>query len=381
MYTPSTTLSAWEYGGYPHDSHHPEYTSYSSSRVQPSHSHYQQVQQVWTPPSRYSTGSYPDSSYHAPPYISSPPPLRHSLANDPAFAHDPGTNPDHWYRMADTQSRPSYATRSHSGLEVSHGFVPQANSVHSTSHHAHSYHEDMVGPSSPPHPIYFIPRSASSSSSTSDSSTSNSPINRAPRSSARSLEYPYEHSDSPFHPIASIETAYVPSDEAQSQPRPGKHRRKRRSPNVSQQASHLAEETPGAMVHLAEHPVDGSSHTLMSSMTISPPPSLAEPPKDGRARTSSRSTPPDLDTIDELDRTNPYGINVHHKGPYEAIAAILNEATPIDSPLLRVKGIQQQVSASAPLRPSRHTKVRNLISELSHRSCPIRVSQMPIPCL
>lgn len=316
--------------------------------MQPPHSHYQQVQQVWTPPSRYSTGSYPDPSYHAPPYISSPPPLRHSLANDPAFAHDPGTNPDHWYRPVDTQSGPSYPARSHSGLEVSHGFVPQANSV---QHHAHSYHEDMAGPSSPAHPIYFISRSVSSSSA-SDSST-NSPINRASQSSARSLEYPYEHSDPPIHSIASIEAAYVPPDEAQSRPRHGKHRPKRRSPN----ASHLAEETPGAMVPLA---VDGTSHTPTSSMTISPPHNL-EPSKDGRARTSSRSTPPDLDTIDELDRTNPYGINVHHKGPYEAIAAILNETTPIDSPLLRVKGIQQQVSASAPLRPSRHTKVRTLI--------------------
>jgi hypothetical protein len=361
IYTPSTTLPSWEYGVYPHDNPHSEYTPYSSSRLSQPHSHYQQAPQVWTPP-RYSTGSYPDSSYHGYPYQDSPPPLRHSLANDPAFAHDPNANPDRWY-LADTQSRTPFPIHSHSGLDVPHGFV-HAGSVPSTSHHAHSYHEDMIGPSSPPHPIYFIPRSVSSSSSTSDSSASNALDNRAPRYSVRSSEHPYEHSDSPNLPI---DAAYVPPDE-QSRPRKGKLRRKRHSQITPQQPNHLAEEVPGALIPVTGHPADGSSHPLMSSMTAPPPPSLAaaEPSKDGRRRTSSRLTLPDLDPVDELDKTNPYGINVHHKGPYEAVAAILSETTPIDSPLMRVKGIQQQVSASAPRRPSRHVKVRILISKLSH---------------
>ena len=376
IYAPSPALSTWEYGGYPYDSHHPEYTPYPSSGLHPQHSHYQQSYQVWNPPPRYSTGSYPDPSFHG-----SPPPMRHSLANDPAFARDPDTNPDNWYRPAGTQSAAPFPTRSHSGLDVPHGFVAQANSLHNTSHHAHPYHGDMTGPLSPPQPIYFIPRSVSSSSA-SDSSTSNAQVNRAPRSSVRSLEYPYEYSDSPTRAIPAIEAPYTPPDEAQSRPRDGKRRPKRRSRRASEHADNQAEEGPGAIIPLAHHPADGTSQTLMSSMTTPPPPSsLAEPPKDNRARTSSRPTPPDLDPIDEMDRTNPYGINVHHKGPYEAVAAILNETNPIDSPLLRAKGIQQQVSAGAQRRPTRHVKVRTVISDPSHLSCRIRVNQMPIPCL
>ena len=368
IYAPSPALSAWEYSGYPYDNHHPEYAPYPSSGLHPQHSHYQQSYQVWNPPSRYSTGSYPDPSFHG-----SPPPLRNSLANDPAFAYDPNTNPDNWYHPNGTQSAAPFPAHSHSGLDVPHGFVAQANSLHNTSHHAHSYHDDMTGQLSPPQPIYFIPRSASSSSA-SDSSVYNSQINQAPRSSARNLEYPYEYSDAPTRAMPAIEAPYV---EAQSRPRDGK----RRSRRASEHADNRAEEAPGAIISLADHPADGNSQALMSSMTAPPPHSLAsEPSKDTRARTSSRLTLPDLDNIDEMDKTNPYGINVHHKGPYEAVAAILNETNPIDSPLLRVKGIQQQVSANAPRRPSRHVKVRTLISDSSYFSCRIRVNQMPIPC-
>jgi hypothetical protein len=375
IYAPSTALSPWEYGGYPYDNHHPEYTPYPSSGLHP-HSYYQQSYQVWNPPSRYSTGSYPDPSFHG-----SPPPLQHSLTNDPAFARDPNTNPDNWYRPIDTQSGAPFPTRSHSGLDVPPGFVAQTNSLHNTSHHVHSYHEGMTGPLSPPQQIYFIPRSVSSSS-VSDSSTSNFQTNRAPRSSVRSLEYPYEYSDSPPRAIPAIDAPYTPPDEAQPRPRHGKRRPKRRSAGASQHADNQAEEGPGAIIPIADHPAVGTSQPFMSSMTIPPPPStsVAEPPKDSRARTSSRPTPPDLDPVDEMDKTNPYGINVHHKGPYEAVAAILNETNPIDSPLLRVKGIQQQVSAGATRRPTRHVKVRTAISDPSHLSCRIRVNQMPIPC-
>lgn len=361
IYAPSPALSAWEYSGYPYDNHHPEYTPYPSSGLHPQHSHYQQSYQVWNPPSRYSTGSYPDPSFHG-----SPPPLRNSLANDPAFAYDPNTNPDNWYHPNGTQSAAPFPAHSHSGLDVPHGFVAQANSLHNTSHHAHSYHDDMTGQLSPPQPIYFIPRSASSSSA-SDSSVYNSQINQAPRSSARNLEYPYEYSDAPTRAMPAIEAPYA---EAQSRPRDGKRRGKRRSRRASEHADNRAEEAPGPISSLADHPADadGNSQALMSSMTAPPPLGLAEPSKDIRARTSSRLTLPDLDNIDEMDKTNPYGINVHHKGPYEAVAAILNETNPIDSPLLRAKGIQQQVSANAPRRPSRHVKVRTIISDFSYFS-------------
>jgi len=147
----------------------------------------------------------------------------------------------------------------------------------------------------------------------------------------------------------------APPGDGQPLPRTSKQRPKRRSPRAAQPATDRAEESSGSVIpSLIEPPADTGRNST-SSMTATGP---AEPLKESRARTSSRPTPPEWDPVDELDKTNPHGFNVHHKGPYEAVAAILNETNPVDSPLLRVKGIQQQVSAGASVRPSRRVKVK-----------------------
>ncbi|KAI0003763.1 hypothetical protein BJV74DRAFT_485306 [Russula compacta] len=324
IYPPSTTLPSWEYGGYPYDDHRPEYTPYTSSRPLRRHSQHHQVYQVWMPP-RYSTGSYPDSPGHP------SPPLRHSLTNDPAFALDPGINPDYLYRQMDAQLTIPFPARSYSGLDLPPGFVPQPGPVPNTSYRAHSYHEDLARQSSVPQSFYSHP-SVSSSSSGSDSSSSS--IARPPLSLVRSSSNTHEHSDSHLRLIPPMEAPYAPPDEP-----------------ANDQA-----EASGAMVPF---PADRNSHSVMSSMmgSGSLPPSLSEQSNDSRGRTSSTSRPTlDLDSIDELDETNPHGFNVHHRGPYEAVAAILNDTAPVDSPLLRVKGVQQQLSASGRLRPSMRVK-------------------------
>lgn len=370
MYAPSTAYSVQEYDGYPYHDRRPEYTPYPSSRPLPQPSQQQQAQQVWGSPPRSSTVSYQDPSIFV-----SPPPLRPSLADDPAFATDPNINPEYWRIQRNSQSTTPFPSRSYSGLDLPHDFVlPQSGPVPSnTSSRAHSYQEGT-------RPVYFVPPSISSSSSA-DSSASNV---RPPRSSARNSDYALEHA--PFRSNPPTEVQYSLSDEGQSQPRNGKHRPKRRSPHSAQPprdhaASHV-EAAGGAIIpSTVEKPADGAPRTLMSSMTISSPSDVSEHPKDGRVRTSSRATPPDLDSIDELDKTNPLGFNLHHRGPYEAVAAILNEANPIDSPVLRQKRAQEQVASSRRPRLSQHNKVRTPVFDCSHLSCPIRVSRMPIPCL
>ncbi|KAH9964243.1 hypothetical protein BC827DRAFT_1154201 [Russula dissimulans] len=335
IYPPPKVLSSWELGVFPIEDYYPEYNPYASSQPLPQHPQHQQAYQVWAP-SRFSTGSYPDPSV-----LDSPPPLRHSFFDDPAFARDPTTNPDNWYHA---QSTTPFPARSHSGLDLPPGFVPQSGPDPNTSYRARSYHEQ----SPVPQPVYRMPPSVTPSSSTSGSSAS------APRSSVRVSDYPHEYLDYSFGSVLRIE---APPDEGQSLPRTStsKHT-KRRSPRAAQPASDQAEEGSGpAIPSLIEPPADAgrNSSSLTSSMMVTGP---AEQPKGSRARTSSRPTPAELDPIDELDKTNPLGFNVHHKGPYEAVAAILNEANPVDSPLLRVKGIHQQVSASASVRPSRRIK-------------------------
>jgi hypothetical protein len=366
MYAPSTAYSVQEYDGYSYDDRRPKYTPYPSSRPLPQPAQQQQAYQVWgAPPS--STISYQDPSVFV-----SPPPLGRSLADDPAFATDPNINPEYWQIQMNAQSATPFPSRSHSGLDLPHDFVmTQSGPVPNTS--PHSYHED-------PRPVYFVPPSIASSSSASDSSASKSSNVRPPRSSVRNSDYALERA--PLRSNPPMEVQYTLPDEGQSQPRSGKHRPKRRSPHSAQPANGHAEAAGGTIIPSAvENPTDGARRTLMSSMTIPSQPEVSEHPKDGRVRTSSRATPPDLDTIDELDKTNPLGVNLHHKGPYEAVAAILNETNPIDSPLLRQQRAQKQVSSGTHVRPSRHIKVRTPVFNRSHLSCPIRVNRMPIPCL
>ncbi len=364
MYAPSVR----EYDGYPYDDRRPEYTPYPSSRPLPQPAQQQHSYQAWVPPPPSSTISYQD-----PTIFVSPPPLRRSVADDPAFATDPNINPEHWYIQSAQSATPF---PSHSGLDLPHDFVPQSGPVpNNTSSHAHSYHEDT-------RPVYFVPPSISSSSSASDSSSNVRP----PRSSARNSDYARDHSDPPFRSIPPMEGQYTLPDEGQSHPRNGKHRPKRRSPHsaqpVREHAVSHAEAAGSAIIpSTVEKPADGAPRTFMSSLTVPSLPDTSERPKDSRVRTSSRPTPPDLDSIDELDSTNPLGFNVHHKGPYEAVAAILNETNPIDSPLLRAKRAQDQVSSGGRVRPSRHVMVRPPVFDRSHLSCPLRVIRMPIPCL
>jgi hypothetical protein len=77
-----------------------------------------------------------------------------------------------------------------------------------------------------------------------------------------------------------------------------------------------------------------------------------------RRETSAVRNPPrarELDRIDELDETDPFGSAIHHKGPYEAINAILgggaNGGMKANEPYGSTLGIH---------KPSRSKKVRVL---------------------
>ncbi|KAI9452551.1 hypothetical protein BJY52DRAFT_905847 [Lactarius psammicola] len=354
--------ATWDYStGYPHDDRPPEYAPYTSERSlqqYPQHSH---PYQLWTPPSRLSFDSYQDSPYMRPSPIPSIPAssssLRHSLVDDPAFAPDPVINTDHWFGHRDMLSPTHFPVRSHSSSDLPPGFVPLSGPVPNPPGRSHSYHEDIRAPPSVTQSVYFVPPSVLSSSSTSSSSVSGSSALRTPsvpRSTTRSSVNVYEFPDSTFRSNSATDMPATFPDEGQPRPRNAKHRPKRRSAHAAEPVNDYIE-VSSTVVSSVEHfvPHEDRNFRNVTSSSAPPPPGLSERPKEGRARTSSRVNPADLDSIDELDETNPYGINVHHKGPYEAVAAILNETNPIDSPLLRIKGIQQQVSAGSPLRPSR----------------------------
>ncbi|KAH8997222.1 hypothetical protein EDB92DRAFT_1392298 [Lactarius akahatsu] len=313
----------------------------------------------------------------------SPPSLRHSLVDDPAFAPDPIINPDHWYGQRDMLSpTTSFPVRSHSSSDLPPGFVPQSGPVPNLPGRSHSYHEVSRGPPSVAQSVYFVPPSALSSSSTSDSSVSGSSALRTPsvpRSATRSSDQVYEFPDSTFRSTSVTDVPGMFPDEGQSHLRNAKHRPKRRSAHVAEPANDYPE-VSGPIVPSVENFAAQEDRTFrnVTSSSAPPPPGLSERPKEGRARSSSRVNLADLDSIDELDETNPYGINLHHKGPYEAVAAILNETNPIDSPLLRIKGIQQQVSAGSPLRPSRSIQSQPNANPMSLNLKPGQILQSSI---
>lgn len=379
VYPPAT----WDYpAGYPYDDRHPEYTPYPSPRSlqqYPQHSH---AHQVWTPPSRYSYGSYQDSPYMRPSTVpsthASPPSLRHSLVDDPAFAPDPNVHPDNWFVQRDMLSPTHFPVRSHSSSDLPPGFVPLSGPV--PNGRSHSYHESIRESPSVPQSAYFVPHSAGSSPSTSDSSVSGSSALRVPsvpQSRARSSDQVYDFPASSFRSSSMVDLPATIPDEAQSRPRHAKPRPKRRSAHAAIPASDLPE-VPGIVVSAVEHIAAHEDQTFRNVTSSSAPPSTApsERSTESRTRTSSRVNPADLDSIDELDETNPYGFNLHHKGPYEAVAAILDETNPIASPLLRMKGIQQQVSAGSPPHSSRKIQVRIVPSICSSFHAPFRVSPM-----
>ena len=381
--------AAWDYPtGYPHDDRHPEYTPYTSSRAlqqYPQHSH---AHQIWTPPSRLSYDSYQDSPFMRPSQVpsthASPPSLRHSLVDDPAFAPDPNTNPDHWFVQRDMLSPTHFPTRSHSSSDLPPGFVQQSGPVPSPPGRSHSYHENTREPPSVPQSVYFVPPSARSSSSTSDSSVSGSSALRVPsvpRSRAHSADKVYDFPESSFRSSSVTDAPATIPDGGQSRPRNAKPRPKRRSAHAAEPASDHPE-VPGIVVSSGEHIAAHEDQTFrnVTSPSAPPPSAPSERSTESRPRTSSRVNLADLDSIDEIDETNPYGFNLHHRGPYEAVAAILDETNPIASPLLRMKGIQQQVSAGSALRPSRKIQVRIVAFICSSFHAPFRVSPMPTPC-
>ncbi len=382
--------TTWDYPtGYPHDDRYPEYAPYTSSRTLQQYPQHSQPHQFWTPHSRLSFNSYQDSPYMPPsPILSgpaSPPSLAYSLVDDPAFAPDPSINPDHWFGQSDMLPSTPFPVRSHSSSDLPRGFVPQSGPVPTSSHRSHSYHEDMTEPPSAPtvppsapQSLYFIPPSVLSSSSTSDSSLSSAlRTPSVPRSAARSSVKVYELPDSTFRSTSATDVPMAFPDEGQAHLRNTKRRSKRRSAHAAEPPNDLVE-LSGPIVSVERLSVHENGIPRNPIPPSAPPSSLSEAQKEGRARTSSRVNLADLDSIDELDKTNPHGLNLHHRGPYEAVAAILNETNPIDSPLMRIKGIQQQVSVGSPLGPSRSTKVRIVTFICSCFHVSFRVSPMPI---
>ena len=377
--------ATWDYPtGHPHDDRHPEYAPYTSAQTHEQYPQHSQPHQVWMPPSRLSYDSYQDSPYMRPSpipsTIASPPALRHSL-DDPAFAPDPHINPDNWFVQRDMLSPTSFPVRSHSDSNLPPGFVPQSGPIPNPPGRSHSHHEDIRQPPSVNHSVYYVPPSVRSSSSRSDSSISGSSSHRipsVPRSTAPSSDRVYEFPDPSFRSTSGTDALATFPDEGQSRPHNAKHRPKRRSAHAAEPVNDNPA-VSAAVAPSAEHFAAHEDRTFrnVTSSSAPPPPGLSEPPKEGRTRTSSRVNLADLDSIDELDETNPYGINIHHKGPYEAVAAILNETNPVASPLLRIKGIQKQVSAGSALRPSRTIQVRNVAFIFSSFHVPFRVSPMP----
>ncbi|KAI0308286.1 hypothetical protein B0F90DRAFT_1665120 [Multifurca ochricompacta] len=333
IYPPSTALATWEYPtGYPHDDYRPEYAPLASSRPLPRYTQYQQAYQ--TPPHGGAAGNF-----FLIPFV-------------------------FWLGPS---SRLCPSVRHHLRSFRSRTFLPRR------------HNERLSAPQS----FYFVPPSALSSASTSDSSASTSSVtwtSSAPRTPGRSSDNVHDRLNPPFHSIPATEAPVTLPDEGQLHPHNAKPRPKRRSVHAAEPANRHADATAVVIPSVVEHPLmheDGAPHLMSSSMpsSIPPPPGPPERPKDGRRRTSSRPNPPDLDSIDELDETNPHGFNLHHRGPYEAIAAILNETNPIDSPLLRVKGIQQQVSANALLHPSRRSQVRILKSTRVYFHAPLECAK------
>jgi len=75
---------------------------------------------------------------------------------------------------------------------------------------------------------------------------------------------------------------------------------------------------------MPQHPRIARTHAEMSNPLIVPA-VVAPAAAAAECATEDRRLRQDLDRIDELDETNPFGQAVHHGGPYEAVSRIVQE--------------------------------------------------------
>ena len=78
----------------------------------------------------------------------------------------------------------------------------------------------------------------------------------------------------------------------------------------------------GRPVQTARSATTGSGATTPASSSL---PSIVTGSSTGRRHDVPSNRTKDLDRIDELDETNPWGISLHHGGPYEAASQALRD--------------------------------------------------------
>ncbi|KAI0041893.1 hypothetical protein FA95DRAFT_636845 [Auriscalpium vulgare] len=358
--------------------------------------------QVWIPPPNafYDPYDTPQTQPSRPlPILASeagsPPPLsRRSLINDPAFAVDPHLNPHNWIgNYADSPAQsftnasattvlqfPLPRVPSFPASEASTRAAPIPVPASTAPSRPQSYAPDRSAPSTPYEAghVYLIPPSTAPSASSASSSSGRSTPSSERRSPDRSSRA-HDTRQEPIYiaptDISTPRTRHGNASEAQTerhtrqQPRPPPSYAETVSSSGTDDSSpRVIEEKPRPVV-LSYHPPDDSAQPDIPPPPRQPAPSQSQPSSSERpperTRRKSASRPgavplKDLDSIDELDETTPYGIAVHHKGPYEAIAAMLGQRRPLelspDGAPIELEPVDDDFPAS---RPGRRHKVRS----------------------
>ncbi|KAI0034009.1 hypothetical protein K488DRAFT_84448 [Vararia minispora EC-137] len=273
--------------------------------------------------------------------------LRRSLVHDPAFAPDNRFNPNLWETqgVVDPTISESYI------VPFAHGFpapvLPQT-SEHSSGRYLHSLQYDSYEPPSltaspsssqpsPPSSDESARTTYSSSAETGGSASDRSDEKRLVSEKRRDKDRKRDR-DVPPKPSSPLP---LPTYEE--------------SVSGHSSMSLSAPSSPAGGAFPTERFIDEKPAPVV--LSYQPPPPAPEPPPPPRRepvrRQSSRPPPRDLDSIDELDESNPYGVGMHHKGPYEAIAAVLGQASApqVQGPSKTGKRHKHQPTNPAPSNP------------------------------
>lgn len=251
-----------------------------------------------------------------------------SMYDDPAFSADPQSHPHFVVKISGDRSRQrasrtasSKSSQSREADNFSRREYPISKAESGYSYDRSESSAYLAPTRGQPYPPSSSNHSLlTSESATTYASTTSSESYSSSGNSHTSNEYSI--------PVKQPTTAHVPFPVTRSNP-------------SSKHSSRYEEPQPVVRRH-SERPAETRNVSAPDLHQRSPaPPQAPRPmtaplqdannrPKPPRRENTRRHNPQrsgELDRIDELDETDPFGVVVHHKGPYEAITAILNGPT------------------------------------------------------
>jgi hypothetical protein len=251
-----------------------------------------------------------------------------STHDDPAFSTDPRSHPHSVVTVGGDgsrqySSRPAASSRSQSRQfnDSLHREYPISRAESGYSHDRSESSFPYLAPKGQPYPLNSSNNSLfTSESATTYASTTSSESYSSSGHSHSSNDY--------FIPVKQPTSASVVFPVTRSNPS-SKHSSRYEDPQpvVRQHSERRPEDHSVSAPDLHQRPRVPPQAPRPMTAPLQDANNRPKPPRRENTRRPNPQRSAELDRIDELDETDPFGVTIHHKGPYEAIPAMVNGPT------------------------------------------------------